>query len=223
MTLFEALQLSKRNLKLFVIVPLLFMVAMGAYSFVFMSDEYTASTSMYILARSDSPQGTVSNNDLNNDLSTSQLIANDIAELAQSERVTSSTESALGLEDLSDYTVSVAGESTTRLINVTVTGPNAQMAADVANEIASNTSQVAQEVMSVDSIKVVDKAKPAKKPSGPNRPKLMLLAAAGGLMVVIGYLLVQDAVDTRIRNAQDAEETLGLPVIGRIPAVKGGR
>ena len=97
------------------------------------------------------------------------------------------------------------------------------MAADVANEIASNTSQVAREVMSVDSIKVVDKAKPAKKPSGPNRPKLMLLAAAGGLMVVIGYLLVQDAVDTRIRNAQDAEETLGLPVIGRIPAVKGGR
>lgn len=219
MTLFEALQLSKRHLKLFIIVPLLFMVAMGAYSFVFMSDEYTASTSMYILARIDSPQGTVSNNDL----STSQLIANDIAELAQSERVTSSTESALGLDDLSDYTVSVAGESTTRLINVTVTGPNAQMAADVANEIASNTSQVAQEVMSVDSIKVVDKAKPAKKPSGPNRPKLMLLAAAGGLMVVIGYLLVQDAVDTRIRNAQDAEETLGLPVIGRIPAVKGGR
>ena len=219
MTLFEALQLSKRNLKLFVIVPLLFMVAMGAYSFAFMSDEYTASTSMYILARSDSPQGNVSNNDF----STSQLIANDIAELAQSERVTSSTESALGLDDLSDYTVSVAGESTTRLINVTVTGPNAKMAADVANEIASNTSQVAQEVMSVDSIKVVDKAKPAKKPSGPNRPKLMLLAAAGGLMVVIGYLLVQDAVDTRIRNAQDAEETLGLPVIGRIPAVKGGR
>ena len=219
MTLFEALQLSKRHLKLFIIVPLLFMVAMGACSFVFMSDEYTASTSMYILARSDSPQGSVSNNDL----STSQLIANDIAELAQSERVTSNTESALGLDDLSDYTVSVAGESTTRLINVTVTGPNAQMAADVANEIASNTSQVAQEVMSVDSIKVVDKAKPAKKPSGPNRPKLMLLAAAGGLMVVIGYLLVQDAVDTRIRNAQDAEETLGLPVIGRIPAVKGGR
>lgn len=219
MTLFEALQLLKRHLKLFVIVPLLFMVAMGVCSFVFMSNEYTASTSMYILARSDSPQGTVSNNDL----STSQLIANDIAELAQSERVTSSTESALGLDDLSDYTVSVAGESTTRLINVTVTGPNAQMAADVANEIASNTSQVAQEVMSVDSIKVVDKAKPAKKPSGPNRPKLMLLAAAGGLMVVIGYLLVQDAVDTRIRNAQDAEETLGLPVIGRIPAVKGGR
>lgn len=219
MTLFETLQLSKRHLKLFIIVPLLFMVAMGAYSFAFMSDEYTASTSMYILARSDSPQGTVSNNDL----STSQLIANDIAELAQSERVTSSTESALGLDDLSDYTVSVAGESTTRLINVTVTGPNAQMAADVANEIASNTSQVAQEVMSVDSIKVVDKAKPAEKPSGPNRPKLMLLAAAGGLMVVLGYLLVQDAVDTRIRNAQDAEETLGLPVIGRIPAVKGGR
>lgn len=219
MTLFEALQLSKRHLKLFIIVPLLFMVAMGACSFIFMSDEYTASTSMYILARSDSPQGAVSNSDL----STSQLIANDIAELAQSERVTSNTESALGLEDLSDYTMSVAGESTTRLINVTVTGPNAQTAADVANEIASNTSQVAQEVMSVDSIKVVDKAKPAKKPSGPNRPKLMLLAAAGGLMVVIGYLLVQDAVDTRIRNAQDAEETLGLPVIGRIPAVKGGR
>lgn len=217
--LLEALQLSKRHLKLFIIVPLLFMVAMGACSFVFMSDEYTASTSMYILARSDSPQGSVSNNDL----STSQLIANDIAELAQSERVTSNTESALGLEDLSDYTVSVAGESTTRLINVTVTGTNAQMAADVANEIASNTSQVAQEVMSVDSIKVVDKAKPAKKPSGPNRPKLMLLAAAGGLMVVIGYLLVQNAVDARIRNAQDAEETLGLPVIGRIPAVKGGR
>ena len=107
MTLFEALQLSKRHLKLFIIVPLLFMVAMGAYSFVFMSDEYTASTSMYILARSDSPQGSVSNNDL----STSQLIANDIAELAQSERVTSNTESALGLEDLSDYTVSVGSRA----------------------------------------------------------------------------------------------------------------
>ena len=49
MTLLELLQLLRKHLRLVIALPLVCALVMGVYSYLFMPNAYTASTSMYVL------------------------------------------------------------------------------------------------------------------------------------------------------------------------------
>ena len=128
MTLLELLQLLKKHLRLVVLMPVICAIAMLLYSFIFMGDSYTATTSMYVLAQSDDSTSQA----LSSDLSASQMLTNDVATLLTSDRVTKDTADALQLEDLDDFEISVTSETTTRVLSCSVTGGNAEAVANVA-------------------------------------------------------------------------------------------
>lgn len=221
MTLLELFQLLRKHLRLVVALPVGCALIMAVVSFALMGNTYTAQTSMYILANSN----TESQSTNYTDLTASQLLANDVATLLQSDRVEADAASSLGLSDLSDYKVSVTSETTTRVISLVVTGPDPQGVADVANEMASQVSVVAQDVQMADSINVIDEAVAPTSPSGPNRMLYIAVAFLAGLFLAIAIVVLMDMLNTRIRSAEDAEELLGVPVVGRIPAMKkkGGK
>lgn len=164
MTLLELFQLLKKHLKLVITLPVVCAIAMGIVSFVAMGNTYTATTSMYILAKTDD-SGQMSYNDL----SASQMLSNDIATLLDSDSVKSGAANELGLADLDDYKVSVSSETTTRVITLSVTGTDAKETAKVAKAMASSVSTVAQNVGAAQSINVIDEAKTPEAPSGPKR------------------------------------------------------
>lgn len=221
MTLLELFQLLRKHLRLVVALPVGCALIMAVVSFALMGNTYTAQTSMYILANSN----TESQSTNYTDLTASQLLANDVATLLQSDRVEADAASSLGLTDLSDYKVSVTSETTTRVISLVVTGPDPQGVADVANEMASQVSVVAQDVQMADSINVIDEAVAPTSPSGPNRMLYIAVSFLAGLFLAIAIVVLMDMLNTRIRSAEDAEELLGVPVVGRIPAMKkkGGK
>mgnify|MGYP002538527358 CR=1 FL=1 len=113
------------------------------------------------------------------------------------------------------YDISVNSSTTTRVIEISVESGEPQAAATVANKIAEVLSSVEQEVMGVESVNIVDEAKTPEAPSGPNRVMYTAVAFLAGLLVVM------DMVNTRVRTPEEAEELLGVPVIGRIPKIKG--
>ena len=221
MTLLELLALLKKHLRLVILLPLACAVVMGAYSFLLMGNVYTASTSMYVLAQQQ--DGTSSNSSLSTDLSASQMISNDVSTLLTSDRVLAETSADLGLENLSDYDVSVTSETTSRVIGLSVTGPDAQTAADIANNMVENVSGIAREVMSIESVNSIDQARAPEGPSGPNRPLYVAVALMAGLFLAVAIVVVEDMLNTKVRNQEDVEELLGVPVIGRIPTMRGGR
>lgn len=51
----------------------------------------------------------------------------------------------------------------------------------------------------------------------------MAIGLLGGLFMAVAIVVVSDMLNTKVRDEEELEELLGLPVIGRIPAVKGGR
>lgn len=97
------------------------------------------------------------------------------------------------------------------------------MAVNIANKMADEVSTVAHDVMNVDSVNVVDSAKVPTAPSGPKRPLYMAVGLLGGLFVAVVIVVVEDMLNTKVRDQEELEELLGVPVIGRIPAMKGGR
>ena len=104
-----------------------------------------------------------------------------------------------------------------------LTGTDPDTSAAIANEMASNVSKVAQQVMDVQSVNVIDQAVSPSSPSGPNRSMYIAVALLAGLFIAIAIVVVSDMLNTKVRNADEVEELLGLPVIGRMPAVKGGK
>lgn len=219
MTLLELLHLLRKHLKLVIALPLACMLAVGAYSYVVMPNTYSATVSMYVLVK----QENANSNSLSSDLSASQMVTNDVATLLKSDRVVNETASALGLDSLKAYKTSITSSTTSRVLSLEVTGPDAEMAANVANKMADEVSSVAHDVMNVDSVNVVDSAKVPTAPSGPKRPLFMAIGLLGGLFVAVAIVVVSDMLNTKVRDKEELEELLGLPVIGRIPAVKGGR
>lgn len=219
MTLLELLHLLRKHLKLVIALPLACMLAVGAYSYVVMPNTYSATVSMYVLVK----QENANSNSLSSDLSASQMVTNDVATLLKSDRVVNETANALGLDSLKAYKTSITSSTTSRVLSLEVTGPDAEMAADVANKMADEVSSVAHDVMNVDSVNVVDSAKVPTAPSGPKRPLFMAIGLLGGLFMAVAIVVVSDMLNTKVRDEEELEELLGLPVIGRIPAVKGGR
>lgn len=219
MTLLELLTLLRKHLKFVIVLPVVCAVAMFFVAYFMMADEYTAVTSMYVLASSEDQGGSA----LSTDLSASQMITNDVATLLTSNRVVADAAQEVGLEDLGDFDISVSSETTTRVLSVSVTGENPVVAADIANALATNVSSIAQEVMNVESVNIVDLASVPNSPSGPNRVLYVVVAFMAGLFAAVAIVVLVDMLDTRVRNAEQVEELLGLPVIGRIPQVKGGR
>lgn len=221
MTLLELLQLLRKHLRLVVALPIVCMLAMGVVAFALMPNTYTASTSMYVLTKSTANESEMGLT--NSDLTASQMITNDVATLIKSDRVVKDTASALQMNSLGDYDISVASENTTRVITLSVTGEDAPSTALIANELASNVSTVAQEVMDIQSVNVIDEAVTPDAPSGPKRTMYVAVAFLAGLFAAIAIVVLMDMLNTRVRGAEEVEELLGLPVIGRIPTMKEGK
>ena len=221
MTLLELLQLMRKHLKLVILLPIVCALAMGVYSYAFMANTYTASTSMYVLAKQTSANSDNAANYSN--LNASQMLANDVSTLLKSDGIAADTVKNLHLDSLKGYSTKVTSETTSRVITLSVTGSDPDTSAAIANEMASNVSKVAQQVMDVQSVNVIDQAVSPSSPSGPNRSMYIAVALLAGLFIAIAIVVVSDMLNTKVRNADEVEELLGLPVIGRMPAVKGGK
>lgn len=220
MTLLELLHLLRKHLRLVVLLPVACALVMGVYSYLFMRNTYTASTSMYVLALN---QDATASTSLSTDLSASQMISNDVSTLLTSDRVKNETAADLGLENLNGYDIAVTSETTSRVVGLSVTGPDPQTAANIANTMVERVSAIAQEVMSIESVNAIDQAQAPESPSGPNRPLYIAVALMAGLFAAIAIVVVADMLNTRVRSQEEVEQLLGIPVIGRIPTMKGGR
>lgn len=218
MTLLELLHLIKARWYLVVIIPVLFALATAAYSWCFLTDDYTSEVSLYVLSKTDSDN---SENVSSSDMGASQQLANDIAVLAESHRVLEETAQALGLESLDDYEVEVTSATTNRVIKLSVTGKRPESAAAIADELASQTADTAVDIMDLKAINIVEDASVPELPSGPNRLMYTAVASLAGLFAAIALIVVLDMLNTTIKSTEDAEEVAGLPVLGRMPTVKG--
>lgn len=211
MTLFELFGLLRKHLRLVILLPIICAVVVAGVSML-MPDEYTAETTMYVLSRSESSQDTSSVTQ--SDLSAGQMLTNDVATLATSDRVKSDVAKQLGLSNLNDYKLDVTSSTTTRVITLSVTGTDPQQAANVANAIVSDLSSVASDVMQVQSVNAIDEAEAPQQPSGPRRTLYTLVGTVAGLFIAILIVVLQDALNTRVRSGEDVEQLIDVPVVG---------
>lgn len=215
MTLFELLGLLRKHLLLVVALPLATAVVVAIGS-IFLPNEYTATTTMYVLSKPGDEAAVLTQSDL----SAGQMLTNDVSTILRSSRVKTQVAEQFGMESLKGYDLAVTSSTTTRVITLSVTGTDPAMTAAVANALVETTSNIASDVMQIQSVNVIDSASVPTSPSGPRRTLYTLVGFMAGLFAAVALVVIQDMLDTRVRSGSDVEELVGVPVVGHFPALE---
>lgn len=200
--------------KKYVLVLILATVLMGAAAFAIsylLPNEYTASTSMYVLRQDQNGEAVTADQQ---EITLATSVANDVITIMKSERVANDVAKQLGLDNLRGYKLNVTNETNSRVVNLKVTGKDASMTAEVANAVVNDTSAVAVEAMNLKAINVIDVATAPLGPSGPNHLMIGLAGAAAGFALVFVFAFMRTKLDTRISDGEEASNIIGVPVVG---------
>lgn len=180
----------------------------------FIPNEYTASTRMYVLNRSND------NNVVYSDFQASTQMLKDYKVLITGVNVTDKVIAELGLKMSSGQlakAISVTAPDDTRVVQISVVDRNPQQAADIANAVYRIASQQIREIMDVDAVSLVYAAKVPTSPSAPSVTGNTFISALLGAVISIGALVVVYVLDDTIRTEEDVERYLGLGTLGVIP------
>jgi len=117
--------------------------------------------------------------------------------------------------------ITVASEKDSQVVNISVQDADAALAANIANKTAEVFQTEIVKIMSVDNVSVLAKATVAENQS-PIKPQPLLnvaIAIVVGLMASVGLAFLLEYLDNTIKNEQDIEKLLELPILGVIATI----
>ena len=193
-------------------------VAAFFLSTVIMTPKYTSQTSLYVLAKQEA--NTNQNAITTADLSIGTQLTNDYQELLTSRPVLEQTIAELGLdmttEDLADL-IKVTNDSNTRILKIAVTHEDPQLARNIADTLRTAVSEQIISVMNIDAVNTVEDANLPLEPSSPKKMRNLLIGIMAGFVISAGLIVLRSIMDDTVKNSDDVEKYLGVPVMGMIP------
>lgn len=107
----------------------------------------------------------------------------------------------------------------TRIISITVTDEDPEVASQLANTYREVASEKVKEVTNVEDVKTVEEAEPSSSPASPSLKKNTLLGFLLGGFLAVAIVLIKELLDDRVHRVEDVEEVLHMTLLGVIPDI----
>lgn len=190
-------------------------VAFGGTKFL-MTPKYTASSMIYIL--SERTEATTMS-----DVQIGASLAQDFIILGKSRPVVEPVIEKLNLDMTYGEVVEEIGIENpdgSHILKISVTDPDAELAADISNEIAEAMKKQIAEVMGTDLPNSVEEASVPEEPSSPNTMKNVLLGGLLGAVLAAAAIILLYVLDDTIKNEDDVKRYLQLNTLAALPVEK---
>lgn len=160
-----------------------------------------------------------------NQISATQLqaatqLANTYIQMLRSETVLNDVSGELGgvysAQQLSQM-ISASVITDTQILVITVTHPDPEQAAQIANAVAQVAPVSIQSFVEGSSVTVPQYASVPTAPSSPSMSRNLMIGFLVGLVVGVGAALVAYFLDTRVAQQDNLSEMFGYPLLGIIP------
>lgn len=212
----ELLETLKKRFVMIILITMTAGLISGVVSFFFLTPIYQASTQI-LVNQAKNDQAAYNYNEVQTNL---QLI-NTYNVIMKSPAILDKVSHELKLDltagELNEK-ITVASEKDSQVVNVSVQDSDAKRAAKIANKTAEVFQTEIVKIMNVDNVSVLAKATVLDNQS-PIKPQPLLnvvIAMVVGLMVGVGISFLLEYFDNTIKNEQEIEKLLGLPVLGVI-------
>ncbi|MDF0727048.1 Wzz/FepE/Etk N-terminal domain-containing protein [Cytobacillus sp. S13-E01] len=212
----ELFQTLKKRFWLIAIIAVLATAVSGIVSYFVLTPVYQASTQL-LVNQSKSDQPVFNTNEIQTNLQLINTYNVIIKSPAILNLVIEDLDLAMSTEALNGK-ITVGSEQNSQVVLITVQDPDAFMAADIANTVASVFQREISNIMNVDNVSILAKSEVKENPA-PVKPQPtlnMAIALVVGLMLGVGLSFLLEYLDNTIKNEQDIEKLLELPVLGAI-------
>jgi capsular polysaccharide biosynthesis protein len=215
----ELLETLKKRLLLIVSITLIAAIVSGVVSYFFLTPIYQASTQILVNQKK-SEQSLYSTSEVQTNL---QLI-NTYNVIITSPVILDKVSDELDLNMTAlqlKGKITVGSEKDSQVVNLSVQDSNAEVAAQIANKTAEVFKKQIANIMNVDNVSILAKADITENPA-PIKPRPLLnvaIAIVVGLMAGIGIAFLLEYFNNTIKNEQDIEKILGLPILGVIATI----
>lgn len=207
-------EVLQKNLKILIILPLLFLIISAIVTFFVLSPKYQANTQILVnQTKGDNPQF------MAQEVQSNIQLVNTYKEIVKSPRILDEVS-----KDLNDKYSPSKLSSMLTITNKKIRNLSTSKLKVVINKIrkklriASLKLQVNKfrRLMSVDNVSILSKADGTAVKVAPKTVVNLIGAFFLGLVVALIYIFFKVIFDKRIKDEEDVEKELGLPVLGSI-------
>lgn len=213
----ELLETLKKRLVMIILITMTAGLASGVISYFFLTPIYQASTQI-LVNQEKSEQAVLNYSEVQTNL---QLI-NTYNVIIKSPAILDKVAIQLGLTTGQlDGKITVGSEKDSQVVNISVQDPDPVMAAEIANKTAQVFQNEIVKIMNVDNVSILAQATVAAN-QAPIKPQPLLnvaIALVVGLMAAVGLAFLLEYFDSTIKNEQDIEKILELPILGVIAQI----
>ena len=209
----------RKRLGLIAILTILAIMVTGVISFLVLTPVYQSSTEILVNQRL-TEAGQLSNQNIQTDL---QLI-NTYSGIIKSPVILGQVVEEMNLGMTTDQLtnkITVSNTDQSQIVIITVQDEDPAVAVEIANTTASVFENDIQELMNVDNVRILSPAvmKENPAPVAPSPMLNMAIAAAVGLVLGVGIAFLLEYLDTTIKDQQDIEDILGIPLLGVVSSI----
>ena len=113
--------------------------------------------------------------------------------------------------------LSITNTTDTQIIEISSITVDPGLSKRIVDETISVFTTLIQEKLDVTNVTIVDQPEVNPNPVSPSMVKNVIIGAVAGIVISLGYLLLTYLLDTKIKNGEQAEQYLGVPLLGIVP------
>lgn len=209
-------EIIKKNWKLLVLLPIVFLLISLVYTFLIASPKYEATTQVLVneKEKSDNMQAQQVQSNI-------QLV-NTYTEIVKSPRIldeVSKEHKEYSVSQLNKM-VSVNTKAQTQILYLSVKAESKNKSEQLTNDVAKVFKKQIPVIMNVDNVSILSVADGTSTRVSPNITINIVASLVFGLIFAIIIILFKELFDKRIRTEEDVNRELNIPVLGSIQKLK---
>lgn len=223
MTLQELFKIVWINRVAIVLITLWVMIIGIVYTFVLVTPQYTAETSIIVQVDFE-----VSETSQQSAIAIAQNLISTYKEFVVSNLVLESV-----IDDIDDLpegysksslenSISISTQSNVLIIFISVENESPELAIKIANTLINNSISIANDedngyVLLQNKLKVLDVAEAKTTPTSPNTALNIIISILLGGIIALAFVFVKELFNNKYQSATEMEKHLGIKVIAAVP------
>ncbi|USK78810.1 capsular biosynthesis protein [Peribacillus frigoritolerans] len=208
----------KKRWKLIMLLTLIAALISGSISYFLLTPVYESSTQ--ILVNQKQSENQLDSTQIQSNIDMINTYSVIIKSPAILEKVIDELKLDQSVDQLSQK-ITINSQENSQVFSLTVHDSNPTKAVEIANTVSSIFQKEIKDIMKVDNVSILAKAEIKENPT-PVKPNPLLniaIAVVVGLMAGIGLAFLLEYLDNTIKDEDDIERLLDLPLLGSIQKI----